>query len=103
MLSSIICREKTQRTKSSKNANHVGVEAIAVQGDVSVWQDAQNLANKAIEKFGKIDLLVLNAGIWEGSPIEEMSEETLEQSFKHESESGVGDDESVRSFNEKTG
>ena len=53
-----------------------GVEAIAVQGDVSQWQDAHNLANKAIEKFGRIDLLVLNAGIWEGAPIEEMSEET---------------------------
>ena len=52
-----------------------GVDAIAVQGDVSLWQDAHNLANKAIEKFGKIDLLVLNAGIWEGAPIEEMSEE----------------------------
>ncbi len=53
-----------------------GVEAIAIQGDVSEWADAFNLANKTIEKFGKIDLLVLNAGIWEGSPIEEMSEET---------------------------
>jgi 3-oxoacyl-[acyl-carrier protein] reductase len=53
-----------------------GVDAIAVQGDVSVWDDAQNLAHKALEKFGQIDLLVLNAGIWEGAPIEEMSEET---------------------------
>lgn len=52
-----------------------GVDAIDVQGDVSVWADAHNLANKALEKFGRIDLLVLNAGIWEGSPIEEMSEE----------------------------
>lgn len=58
-----LCREK-------------GVEAIAVQGDVSLWQDAHNLANKTVEKFGRIDLLVLNAGIWEGAPIEEMSEET---------------------------
>lgn len=54
----------------------LGVEAIAVQGDVSEWKDAHNLAHKAIEKFGKIDLLVLNAGIWEGSPIEDMTEET---------------------------
>jgi len=53
-----------------------GADAIAVQGDVSIWSDAQNLAHKALEKFGRIDLLVLNAGIWEGSPIEEMSEET---------------------------
>ena len=52
-----------------------GADAIAVQGDVSVWNDAQNLARKTIEKFGQIDLLVLNAGIWEGAPIEEMPEE----------------------------
>ena len=53
-----------------------GVDAIAVQGDVSEWQAAQTLAQRAIEKFGRIDLLVLNAGIWEGAPIEEMSEDT---------------------------
>jgi 3-oxoacyl-[acyl-carrier protein] reductase len=57
-----LCREK-------------GGEAIAVQGDVSKWEDAQNLARRAIDQFGRIDLLVCNAGIWEGAPIEEMSEE----------------------------
>ncbi len=51
------------------------VGAIAVQGDVSNWLEARNIAEKAVEEFGRIDLLVLNAGIWEGSPIEEMSEE----------------------------
>jgi 3-oxoacyl-[acyl-carrier protein] reductase len=54
----------------------LGVSALAVQGDVSEWQAAQTIAQKTIEKFGQIDLLVLNAGIWEGAPIEEMSEET---------------------------
>ncbi len=53
----------------------LGVEALAVQADVSEWKDAQNLAHQTIERFGKIDLLVLNAGIWEGAPIEEMTEE----------------------------
>jgi 3-oxoacyl-[acyl-carrier protein] reductase len=51
------------------------VGAIAVQGDVSNWLEAQNIAQKALEEFGRIDLLVCNAGVWEGSPIEEMSEE----------------------------
>ena len=58
-----------------KNCESLGVGAIAVQGDVSEWQAAQNIAQKTIEKFQAIDLLVLNAGIWEGAPIEEMSEE----------------------------
>jgi 3-oxoacyl-[acyl-carrier protein] reductase len=53
----------------------LGVDAVAVQGDVAEWQDAQRIAQTTLEKFGRIDLLVLNAGIWEGAPIEEMSEE----------------------------
>lgn len=52
-----------------------GVGAVSVQGDVSKWMDARNIAARAIETFGGIDLLVCNAGVWEGSPIEEMSEE----------------------------
>jgi 3-oxoacyl-[acyl-carrier protein] reductase len=57
-----LCREK-------------GGDALAVQGDVSRWEDAQRIAHEALARFGRIDLLVLNAGIWEGAPIEEMSEE----------------------------
>ncbi len=53
-----------------------GAEAIAVQGDTSKWSEASGIAKAALEKFARIDLLVLNAGVWEGAPIEEMSEET---------------------------
>jgi acetoacetyl-CoA reductase len=38
-------------------------EAIAVQGDVSDPEQAQNLIDKTIERFGRIDVLVNNAGI----------------------------------------
>lgn len=53
-----------------------GVDAIAVQADVSEFAGARKLSEAALEKFGRIDMLVLNAGIWEGAPIEEMTEET---------------------------
>ena len=52
-----------------------GVESIAVQADVSEFLEAQKLAKATLERFGRIDLLVCNAGVWEGAPIEEMSEE----------------------------
>ena len=52
-----------------------GVEAIAVQADTSDFTQAQQLAKEAVDRFGGINLLVLNAGVWEGAPIEEMSEE----------------------------
>ena len=57
-----MCREK-------------GVESITVQGDVSDFLQAREIAKQTLEKFGHIDLLVCNAGIWEGSPIEDMTEE----------------------------
>ena len=52
-----------------------GVEAIAVQGDVSDLLAAQSIAKQTLERFGRIDLLVCNAGVWEGAPIENMTEE----------------------------
>ncbi len=52
-----------------------GVEAIVVQADVSEFVEAQKLAKQTVERFGQIDLLVCNAGVWEGAPIEDMTEE----------------------------
>ncbi len=52
-----------------------GVDAVAVRADVSEYEGAHKVASEAIERFGRIDLLVCNAGVWDGAPIEEMSEE----------------------------
>jgi 3-oxoacyl-[acyl-carrier protein] reductase len=52
-----------------------GVETLTVAADVSEFSGAQTIAKNTLEKFGRIDLLVCNAGIWDGAPIEEMSEE----------------------------
>lgn len=40
-----------------------GVQCLAVQGDVSVYEDCENITKQAIEKFERIDVLVNNAGI----------------------------------------
>ncbi|HUR99150.1 MAG TPA: 3-oxoacyl-ACP reductase family protein [Pyrinomonadaceae bacterium] len=53
-----------------------GVKAIAVQADVSDMVSSQELARQTLERFGRIDLLVCNAGVWEGAPIEDMTEDT---------------------------
>ncbi len=52
-----------------------GVGAITVQADVSEFIGAQAIAKQTLERFGRIDLLVCNAGVWDGAPIEDMSEE----------------------------
>jgi dehydrogenase/reductase SDR family member 7B len=40
-----------------------GVQALAVVGDVSVEMDSKQVIDKAIERFGKIDVVINNAGI----------------------------------------
>jgi len=52
-----------------------GVDAMGIQGDVSEFSNASAIAKSTLEKFGRIDLLVCNAGIWEGAAIEDMTEE----------------------------
>jgi 3-oxoacyl-[acyl-carrier protein] reductase len=41
----------------------LGVEALAVQGNVTVAADAERMIEAAVEKFGRVDILVNNAGI----------------------------------------
>jgi 3-oxoacyl-[acyl-carrier protein] reductase len=53
-------REAQETLEECKNA---GAEAILVQGDVAVDADCRKLAQAAIDRWGRIDGLVNNAGI----------------------------------------
>ena len=41
---------------------HEGAQAIALQGDVSQEKDCRRMVSETIEKFGRLDLLINNAG-----------------------------------------
>jgi 3-oxoacyl-[acyl-carrier protein] reductase len=72
-------KEEAQAEEVVNLCRELGVKAISVKADTSVWQDACMLAEIALKEFNRIDLLVINAGIWQGAPIEEMSEETWDR------------------------
>src|SRR5919199_1819043 len=40
-----------------------GVKAFAVRADVSRLEDAERLIKEAFERFGRVDILVCNAGV----------------------------------------
>jgi NAD(P)-dependent dehydrogenase (short-subunit alcohol dehydrogenase family) len=50
-------------------------EVAGVAGDVRSMQDAGKMVETAITRFGKLDVLVCNAGITSVMPIQELSEE----------------------------
>ncbi len=51
-----------------------GVQALAVKADISRPDEATELLRRTVEKFSRVDILVCNAGIWQGAPVEELSE-----------------------------
>jgi len=57
------------------------VKAIAIQGDVSKLSDAERLLQETVEHFARIDFLICNAGIWEGAPVESISEELWDKTL----------------------
>lgn len=49
--------------EAAKTAARIGGNAMAVRADVSKPEDVEALFDEAVEKFGKVDVLVNNAGI----------------------------------------
>jgi NAD(P)-dependent dehydrogenase (short-subunit alcohol dehydrogenase family) len=52
-----------------------GAEALAVTADVRREPDVEALVAAAVERFGQLDVLVNNAGVYVGAPAVEMTEE----------------------------
>lgn len=55
-------------------AREFEVQALPLRADVSDVGQIAALVDATVKHFGRVDLLVANAGIWEGAPVEEMSE-----------------------------
>jgi 3-oxoacyl-[acyl-carrier protein] reductase len=56
-------------------------KAIAVQGDVSKAADVQRIFREAKKAFGKLDVLVNNAGIFKFEPLEAVTVEEFHREF----------------------
>ena len=55
-----------------------GVKVLTVKCDISNFEDSKNLMEKCKEVFGKIDILVKNAGITKDTLIMRMKEEDFD-------------------------
>ena len=58
-----------------------GGKAVAIQGNVAKKAEVERLFAEAEKAFGKIDIVVNNAGVYDWSPIEEITEEQFHRQF----------------------
>ena len=58
-----------------------GGKAVAVQGDVSKKKDIDRLFAETKKTYGKLDVLVNNAGIYEFQPLDQITEESFQKQY----------------------
>ncbi len=64
---------------SRDRLERMGAEVAAVAGDVGKWEDAEKMVNAALEKFGRLDILINNAGVSMRGNFSELAPEVIEQ------------------------
>lgn len=74
----LVLNYRKSREELEELASTLKTETVLVQGDVSNFDEAENIINTAKSAFGQIDLLVNNAGITKDNLILRMSEEDFD-------------------------
>lgn len=79
----VICARRVQRCEeAAQKLQELGVKTLAVKCDVSQEADVDALVQATLDKFGRIDILVSNAGIAWGDRDEDISVENWEKVIK---------------------
>ena len=71
--------DKTDKEKLKNEFEENNVKALVLKADVSKTEDVENLVKQAIDTFGKIDVLVNNAGITRDNLLMRMPEEDFDK------------------------
>ena len=72
-------KENEELESVKKEIEENKVSCFAVKGDVSNFEDCEELTKQIIEKFGRLDVLVNNAGITKDMLLMRMKKEDFEQ------------------------
>jgi len=74
-------QSQLERIASTCEQIHPGIETLVVPTDVSDEAQLERLVQAAHDRFGRIDVLVNNAGIIQGAEVTGLSREMIERTF----------------------
>ena len=67
----VVCARKKERCEqAAKELRNLGVETLALGCDVKDPASIQSVIDAAVSKFGRIDVLINNAGTSWGAPVQ---------------------------------
>ncbi len=68
--------EEAEKVKA--NVEKLGRRCLIVKADMGKRADCDNLISATINEYGKIDILINNAGVWTEAAIDEITDEVLD-------------------------
>lgn len=75
----LTARNAERLRQNAEELSSAGTAVLAIPADVTNEAAVQEVFRQAMERFGKLDLLVNNAGIFNGGPLDELSVETWDR------------------------
>jgi len=79
-------KDRQSAARVAAECKSFGADAIALRADVSRPREVERAVREAMTRFGALDILVANAGIWKEAAIETMTErewaETIDLNLK---------------------
>ncbi len=75
-------KHKEDALQLAGDCREIGAEALVVQADVSESDDCERLVKNAVDTFGRIDVLVNNAGTTILEPMQKMTNEQFDKVMK---------------------
>lgn len=79
-------KQEAAALQVAARARSLGAETLVIRADVSRADDVREMFSRTVDRFGRVDVLVANAGIWTGDPVEDLDErkwqETIDVNLK---------------------
>jgi len=80
----VVINYSSNLSKATEVVNGIiakGSQAIAIHADISKLSDVKELFKKTIEEFGKVDILINNAGLMIIKPLSDVTEDDFDKQF----------------------